>query len=151
MSIVLEECQSGDTLRSFPYRYNSRYHRFIFPKSSESYFLLLQPSTLSFNSFPTLKNGSIFGLILTRSPVFGLRPVYDPYSLTKNEQNPRISTRPPLASSPAIPLKKMSTIAAASGLDMSVVFQCLYHLELVHAFGAPDNVNAREMVNEDCE
>ena len=39
-------------------------------------------STLSFNSFPHLQNGSFFGLILTCSPVFGLRPVYDLYFLT---------------------------------------------------------------------
>jgi hypothetical protein len=79
-----------------------------------------QWSTRSFNSFPALKNGSFFGLILTRSPVFGFRPVYPSYSLTKKEHNPRISTRPPLASSSAIPLKKMSTTAAASDLDRSV-------------------------------
>ena len=47
-----------------------------------------QSFTRSFNSLPTLKKGSFFGLILTRSPVFGLRPVYPSYSFTKNEHNP---------------------------------------------------------------
>ena len=79
-----------------------------------------QPSTRSFNSFPALKNGSFFGLIFTRSPVFGFLPVYDLYSLTKKEHNPRISTRSPFASSVAISLKKISTTAAASGLVRSV-------------------------------
>ena len=74
-------------------------------------------STRSFNSLPGLKNGNFFGLIFTFSPVFGLRPVYDPYSLTWNEHNPRISTRSPFASAAAISLKKISTTAAAWGLD----------------------------------
>jgi hypothetical protein len=79
-----------------------------------------QSFTRSFNSLPTLKKGSFFGLILTRSPVFGLRPVYPSYSFTKNEHNPRISTRSPLARASAILLKKMSTTTAASDLDRSV-------------------------------
>ena len=37
--------------------------------------LLMGPSTRSRNSLPDLKNGSRLGLINTRSPVLGLRPV----------------------------------------------------------------------------
>lgn len=35
----------------------------------------IQPSTRSFNSLPTLKNGSFFGLTAICSPVFGFLPV----------------------------------------------------------------------------
>jgi hypothetical protein len=35
-----------------------------------------QLSTISFNSFPTLKKGSFLGFTLIASPVFGLRPTY---------------------------------------------------------------------------
>jgi hypothetical protein len=80
----------------------------IFPSNTDTISIPHQ-STRFFNSFPVLKNGSFFGLILTRSPVFGFLPVYPLYSFTKNEYNPRISTRYPLASVSAIALKKIST------------------------------------------
>lgn len=38
-------------------------------------FLLYQPSTFFFNSFPTLKNGSLFGRTPIFPPVFGFLPV----------------------------------------------------------------------------
>jgi hypothetical protein len=52
---------------------------------------------------------------LTFSPVLGFRPVYPSYSLTKNEHNPRISTRSTFAKASVIPLKNISTTAEACG------------------------------------
>ena len=72
---------------------------------------------------PRLKKWKLLRSNLHLFPSFRIPtgPVYDPYSFTKNEHNPRISTRPPLASSLAISLKNISTTAAACGLVKSVV------------------------------
>src|SRR5512137_1707532 len=67
------------------------------------------PSTRSFSSLPTLKNGKRLGGTSTEAPVMGLRPRRGSRVLTVKLPNPRISIRSSFFMAPTIESKTIST------------------------------------------
>ncbi len=62
-------------------RINKMGRREVICSTGNSYYPL---SARTFNSFPHLKNDNFFGAIITFSPVFEFRPVYEPYCFIKS-------------------------------------------------------------------